>query len=83
MQSDFTFATRLFKGYCIKTQTDYPLIDRMVRRGRRFYLIEEPGRPGDVRVERRYTPRQVFEWLREMPEQIKRAVLSSKVKVNE
>ncbi len=71
---EFAFATRRWTEHCPKTQREYVYVDRMVRRGRDFYLIEEPSQPGEEVHETRYTLRQVFAWLREMPEQIERAV---------
>lgn len=58
-----------------KARPLYPLIDRVVRRGRRFCLIEEPAQPNEAAREIRYARRRVLEWLREMPEQIERAVV--------
>jgi hypothetical protein len=53
------------------------LVDRMVRRGRRFYLVEEPAYPGEAVREIRYKRREVFGWLRLMPEEIERAVITN------
>jgi hypothetical protein len=68
---EITIATRRFTDLDANTT----LVDRMVRRGRSFYLIEEPARPGEAVREIPCTRRRVFEWLREMPEQIERTVI--------
>lgn len=74
---EFAFATRRWTEHCPKTQQEHVFVDRMIRRGRSFYLIEEPAYPGQAVREIRYTRRRVFEWLREMPEQIERAVIAN------
>jgi hypothetical protein len=71
---EITIATRRFTDDLDLNTT---LVDRMVRRGRRFYLVEEPARPGEAVREIRYKRREVFEWLRLMPEQIERAVFGT------
>ncbi|MEO6945388.1 MAG: hypothetical protein ABI146_08225 [Nitrobacter sp.] len=75
---EIKIATRYYADYCPLTKTEYPIIDRMVRRGRQFFLIEGPARPGESEIEKRYTLRQVFEWLQELPEQIERAVFQAR-----
>lgn len=70
---EITIATRRFTDLDDSTM----LVDRMVRRGRCFYLIEEPAHPGEAVREIRYKRREVFEWLRLMPEEIERAVITN------
>ena len=69
-------AIRRYSYFCTDTQTEYAYEDRMVRKSRRsFVLIQSPDRPGDPEVERPYSLKQVFRWLREGPEQIERTVV--------
>lgn len=75
MQS-ITIATRRYMGFCPRTSTDYPCVDRLVRRGGKFVLIESPDRPGDAEVEKPYSLPAVFVWLREFPWQIERTVIN-------
>jgi hypothetical protein len=47
----------------------------MFRTGERsFVLIVAGEKPGDPEVEEPYSLDRVFEWLRELPEQIERAI---------
>ena len=57
------------------TLDGYPLIDRLVRKGRRLFLIESPE-PGGREVVKPISLRYAFQWLREMPDQIERAVIA-------
>lgn len=71
-----TIATRRYTGLCPFTMTEYPCVDRMVRRPDGvFILIESPDRPGDPEVEKSYSLSAVFAWLREFPWQIERTVV--------
>lgn len=72
---DITIATRRYMGLCPFTSTDYPCVDRMVRRGGKFILIESPDRPGDPEAEIPYSLPAVYAWLREFPWQIERTVV--------
>jgi hypothetical protein len=72
---DITIATRRYMGFCPFTSADYPCVDRMVRRGRRFILIMSPDRPGEPDIEQPYSLAAVFAWLREFPWQIERTVI--------
>lgn len=72
-----TFATRRYMGFCPITETDYPCVDRMVRRlDGKFILIESPDRPGEPEVVRPYSLPAVFRWMKELPWQIERTVIS-------
>lgn len=73
-----TIATRRYMGLCPVTMSDYPCVDRMVRRpDGKFILIESPDRPGDPEVVKPYSLAGVFDWLRELPWQIERTVIRS------
>lgn len=73
---DITIATRIFGNLDLLNGTEYEVRDRMVRKPcGSFYLIEGPGRPGEPEVEKPYSLQGVFEWLRDCPEQIERAVI--------
>lgn len=71
---DITIATRRYVGLCLRTRTEYPLVDRIARRGRRLFLIEG-SEPGGREVVRPISLSYAFEWLRELPEQIERTVI--------
>jgi hypothetical protein len=67
-------AIRQYFGRCPHTGQDYRLIDRLVRKGRRLFLIEGPE-PGGREVVRPISLGYAFQWLRELPEQIERTVI--------
>jgi hypothetical protein len=68
-------AIRQYFDRCPRTGQEYQLIDRLVRKGRRFFLIEGPE-PGGREVVRPISLGYAFEWLRELPEQIERTVIA-------
>jgi hypothetical protein len=68
-------AIRRYLGRCLHTGQDYPLIDRLVRKGRRLYLIEGPE-PGGREVVKPISLGYAFQWLSELPEEIERAVIA-------
>jgi hypothetical protein len=74
MQS-ITIATRRYVDYCPRTNTETQLVDRMVRKGGKFFLIEEPEKAGGLEVVKSYSLERVFEWLQECPWQIERTVI--------
>jgi hypothetical protein len=53
----------------------HPLRDRLTRKGGRFSIIESPE-PGGREVVKPISLRYAFQWLREMPEQIERNVIT-------
>jgi hypothetical protein len=58
------------------TGEEYQLRDRMLRKAcGSFVLLVAGESPGDPEVEEAYSLEQVFEWLRECPQQIERAVV--------
>lgn len=67
-------AIRQYFGRCPHTGQDYPLIDRLARKGRRLFLIEGPE-PGGREVVRPISLRYAFQWLSELPEEIERNVI--------
>jgi hypothetical protein len=67
-------ATRRYFDRCPRTGQEYQLIDRLVRRGARLFLIEGPE-PGGREVVRSISLKHAFEWLQELPEQIERTVI--------
>jgi hypothetical protein len=71
---EITIATRHYVGICLRTETEYPLVDRIERRGRRLFLIEGPE-PGGLEVVRPISLGYAFQWLSELPEQIERTVI--------
>jgi hypothetical protein len=75
MQMDsITIATRHYIGNCPRMRAEYPLVDRIVRRGKRLFLIEGPE-PGGREVVRPISLGYAFQWLGELPEQIERTVI--------
>lgn len=75
MQSiTINIAIRRYFGRCQHTGEDYQLIDRLVRKGRRLFLIEGPE-PGGREVVRPISLGYAFQWLSELPEQIERTVI--------
>ncbi len=66
-----TIATRRYHVCGIER----PLVDRIVRKGRRLFLIEGPE-PGGLEVVKPISLGYAFQWLRELPEQIERAVIA-------
>lgn len=74
---DFVFAIRRWLDFCPVTRTEMMLIDRMVRRGDWFFLIEEPEKRGEPEVEKPCSLEEVFEWLNEWPETIERTVITN------
>jgi hypothetical protein len=60
---------------CPRMGPEYPLIDRLVRKGRQFFLIEGPEL-GEREVVKPISLGYAFQWLRELPEQIERTVIT-------
>jgi hypothetical protein len=71
---EITIATRRYIGLCLRTGTEYPLVDRIVRRGKRLVLVEGPE-PGGREVVRPISLGYAFQWFSELPEEIERAVI--------
>ena len=69
-------AIRQYPNRCPRTGQEYMLVDRLVRIGRKLFLIEGPE-PGGREVVRPISLKRAFEWLRCCPWQIKRAVVSA------
>jgi len=58
------------------TLEPFELRDRLLRTGERSFVLMVAGElRGDPEVEKPYSLRGVFEWLRDCPEQIERAVI--------
>lgn len=72
---EITIATRRYTGLCLRTGTEYPLVDSIVRRGKRLVLVEGPE-PGGREVVRPISLGYAFRWLSELPEQIERTVIA-------
>lgn len=68
-------AIRRYSYPCPRTGQDYRLIDRLVRKGRRLFLIEGPE-PGGREVVRPISLGYAFQWLSELPEEIERVVIA-------
>lgn len=68
-------AIRQYFGRCPRTAQEHQLIDRLVRKGRRLFLIEGPE-PGGREVVRPISLGYAFQWLRELREQIRRTVIA-------
>jgi hypothetical protein len=68
-------AIRQYFDCCPRTGQEYQLIDRLVRKGRRLFLIEGPE-PGGREVVRPISLGYAFQWLSELPEQIERTVIA-------
>jgi hypothetical protein len=67
-------ATRHYDDFDPCTGERYDLQDRMLRRACGSFVLMTAGeKPGDPEVEEAYSLAGVFEWLRELPEQIKRS----------
>jgi hypothetical protein len=71
---EITIATRHYVGLCLHTGRKYPLVDRIVRRGRRLFLIEGPE-PGGREVVKPISLGYAFQWLSELPEEIERPLI--------
>jgi hypothetical protein len=67
-------ATRRYFDRCPRTGQEYRLTDRLVRKGRRLFLIEVPE-PGGREVVKPISLGYAFQWLSELPEEIERAVI--------
>jgi hypothetical protein len=72
--NSITIATRTSKGWCPTTGQQYTQIDRLVREGRRFFLILGAA-PGGREVVRPISLRFAYRWLRKLSDQITRAVI--------
>jgi hypothetical protein len=71
-------ATRHYHDFNPLTGEEYELRDRMLRKACGSFVLMVAGElPGDPEVEEPYSLESVFEWLREIPEQINRAIISS------
>jgi hypothetical protein len=69
-------ATRIYHDFNPKTGEEYELRDRLLRKAcGSFVLMKAGDKPCDPEVEEAYSLDGVFEWLRELPEQIERAVI--------
>jgi hypothetical protein len=68
-------ATRIYHDLDPKTGEEFELRDCMYRKACGSFVLMVAGEwPGDPEVEKSYSLEGVFEWLRELPEQIRRAV---------
>ncbi len=71
-------ATRHYHDFDPKTGESFDLQDRLLRTGERSFILMVAGeKPGDPEVEKPYSLDAVFEWLRDCPEQIERAVIAA------
>jgi hypothetical protein len=69
-------ATRVYHDFNPVTGEEYELRDRLFRTGERSFALMVAGElPGDPEVEKPYSLKGVFEWLRELPWQIERTVI--------
>jgi hypothetical protein len=69
-------ATRIYHDFDPKTGREYELRDRMLRKACASFVLMVAGElPGDPEVEKSYSLAASFEWLRECPWQIERAVV--------
>jgi len=69
---EINIATRHYIGICLRTGTEYPLVDRIVRRGQASL---PDRRTGAVEAVRPISLGYAFEWLSELPEEIERTVI--------
>jgi hypothetical protein len=68
-------ATRHYHDFNPLTGEEYELRDRMLRKACGSFVLMVAGElPGDPEVEKPYSLEGVFEWLRDCPDQIRRAV---------
>ncbi len=68
-------AIRQYFDRCPRTGQEYRLMDRLVRKGRRLFIIEGPE-PGGREVVRPISLGYAFQWLSELPEEIERTVIA-------
>jgi hypothetical protein len=69
-------ATRVYHDFNPATGEEYELRDRMLRKACGSFVLMRAGElPGDPEVEEPYSLEAVFEWQRDCPEQIERAVI--------
>jgi hypothetical protein len=69
-------ATRHCSDWHLVTLEPFELQDRMYRKACGSFVLMVAGEwPGDPAVEEFYSLEQVFEWLRECPQQIERGVI--------
>jgi hypothetical protein len=70
-------ATRIYHDFNPVTREEFEVRDRMYRKGAcgPFVLMRAGDLPGDPEVEEPYSLEAVFEWQRDCPEQIERAVI--------
>jgi hypothetical protein len=73
---DRLIAIRLYHDFNPPTGEEYKLRDRMLRKAcGSFALVRAGELPGDPEVEEPYSLDGVFNWYRDCPEQISRAVI--------
>lgn len=71
-------ATRIYHDFDPKTGQEYELRDRMIRKSCGSFVLMVAGElPGDPEVEKSYNLAGVFDWYRDCPAQILRAVVFS------
>ncbi len=76
MQTDITIGIRTFGNPDPLNGIEYEVKDRMVRTpDGLFYLIEGPGKPGELEVITPYSLQAVYRWLQDLPWQIERTVV--------
>jgi hypothetical protein len=69
-------ATRHYHDFDPKTGQEYELRDRMLRKACGSFVLMVAGElPGDPEVEKSISLEGVFDWYRDCPEQIERAVV--------
>jgi hypothetical protein len=69
-------ATRVYHDWNPVSGEEYELRDRMFRKACGSFVLMRAGElPGDPEVEKPYSLKDVYAWLRDCPEQIKRAVI--------
>jgi hypothetical protein len=77
MQTDFTFATRIFTNPDPLNGIEHEVKDRMVRKPcGSFLLIAGPDKPGGPEVVTPYSLQAVHNWLQDLPWQIERTVIA-------
>jgi hypothetical protein len=71
-------ATRHYHDLDPKTGQEYELRDRMLRKACGSFVLMVAGeKAGDPEVEKPYSLAYVFDWYRDCPEQIERAVIAN------
>jgi hypothetical protein len=76
---DILIATRTYPLHCLKSGREYLARDCMYRKPcGSFVLKETSDMPGELDGERAFDLESVFAWLRELPWQIEREVLTAK-----